>query len=96
VETDFPGIRSRIDSLYTSTPLTYRDYTGSWNGSIYGILKDYMDPLCTMIIPKTSVGNLFFTGQNINVHGVIGVTVCSILTCMELTGSHDLINIIRE
>jgi all-trans-retinol 13,14-reductase len=96
VEADFPGIRSKIDSWYTSTPLTYRDYTGAWNGSIYGILKDYRDPLGTMIIPKTSVGNLFFTGQNINIHGVIGVTVCSILTCMELTGSADLINKVRK
>jgi all-trans-retinol 13,14-reductase len=96
LEADFPGICSKIDTWYTSTPLTYRDYTGAWKGSIYGILKDYRDPLGTMIIPKTSVGNLFFTGQNINIHGVIGVTVCSILTCMELTGSHDLINKIRK
>jgi all-trans-retinol 13,14-reductase len=96
VEADFPGIRSKIDTWYTSTPLTYRDYTGAWKGSIYGILKDFRDPLGTMIIPKTSIGNLFFTGQNINVHGVIGVTVCSILTCMELTGSPDLINKIRK
>jgi all-trans-retinol 13,14-reductase len=90
IETDFPGIRGKIDSYYTSTPLTYRDYTGTCKGSIYGIQKDYNNPMKTMILPRTNLHNLFLTGQNISVHGVVGVTIGSILTCSELIGKQSL------
>jgi all-trans-retinol 13,14-reductase len=96
VELDFPGIRSMVDSYYTSTPLTYRDYTGTYRGSIYGILKDYNNPMKTMILPRTNLPNLFLTGQNINVHGVVGVTIGSILTCSELIGIQPLMTKFRN
>jgi len=96
VEKDFPGIRSKTKAYYSSTPLTYRDYIGTNKGSIYGLLKDYNNPLKTMIMPRTNVPNLFLTGQNINIHGVIGVTICSILTCAELVGTRRLLTKMRN
>jgi phytoene dehydrogenase-like protein len=95
LENDFPGIRSKTDAYYASTPLTYRDYIGSPTGSIYGMQKDYKDPLRTIVMPRTSIPNLFMTGQNINIHGVIGVTICSVLTCCEILGTEYLINKMR-
>lgn len=86
LERDFPGFKRSVKAYYTSTPLTYRDYTGTSRGSIYGVLKDYNNPLKTMILPKTTIPNLLLTGQNINIHGVVGVTISSILTCGELLG----------
>jgi len=44
IEKQFPGIKSKIKTFYTSTPLTYRDYTGTLEGSIYGIMKDCNNP----------------------------------------------------
>src|SRR5882672_3264006 len=44
VEQKFPGLRNCIQAYYTSTPLSYRDYIGSDDGSMYGIVKDYRDP----------------------------------------------------
>jgi all-trans-retinol 13,14-reductase len=96
IEMDFPGIRNKIKACYTSTPLTYRDYTGTHKGSIYGLLKDFNDPLRTMLLPRTSIRNLLFTGQNINIHGVIGVTICSIMTCSEFVGSKYLLKKMSE
>lgn len=95
LEKDFPGIRGKTESWYTSTPLTYRDYIGSPTGSLYGILKDFNDPLGTMVLPRTTIPNLYLTGQNINIHGVIGVTICSVLTCSELLGTDYLITKMR-
>lgn len=95
LESDFPGIRRAVASHYTSTPLTYRDYIGSPTGSIYGLQKDFNNPLTTMVVPRTSIPNLLLTGQNINIHGVIGVTICSVLTCGELTGLNYLIGKIK-
>ncbi len=41
VEKKFPSIRECIQSYYVATPLSYRDYQGSSDGSMYGIEKDY-------------------------------------------------------
>lgn len=96
IEKQFPGIRSKIKAYYTSTPLTYRDYTGTINGSIYGIMKDCNNPLKTFILPRTKVPNLLMTGQNINLHGVMGVTIGSLLTCGELIGFDYLLKKIQD
>jgi all-trans-retinol 13,14-reductase len=96
LETDFPGIKQAIKFIYTSSPLTYRDYTGTWEGSVYGIQKDYNSPLKTLILPRTHLRNLLLTGQNTNVHGVVGVTIGAFLTCSELLGKKYLMNKMRD
>lgn len=96
VEQLFPNIRNCIDCYYTSTPLTYRDYTGTPEGSAYGILKDSKNLLKTIILPKTKIGNLFFTGQNLNLHGILGVAIASVMTCSEIVGHEYLVNKIIE
>lgn len=96
VELKFPGLRSKIASYYTSTPLTYRDYIGTKDGSLYGIKKDYHDPLRSFISAKTKVPNLFLTGQNLNMHGVLGVTIGSIVTCSEFLGNKYLMEKINQ
>lgn len=92
IEIQFPGIRSCVEAYYTSTPLTWRDYTGTRAGSAYGILKDFNRPLESIILPKTKISNLFLTGQNINVHGILGVTISSVLTCAEIIDLRYLLN----
>lgn len=96
VEKKFPGLRDAIHSYYTSTPLTFRDYMGTTDGSIYGIAKDYKDPLRTFISPRTKIENLLFTGQNINLHGVLGVTVSALVTCSMILGLPYLIQKIED
>lgn len=59
VEVRFPGFRKTIKKVYSSSPLTYRDYTGTVDGSLYGILKDCNEPLKTLISAKTKIPNLF-------------------------------------
>jgi all-trans-retinol 13,14-reductase len=92
----FPSLRSSIQSYTTSTPLSYRDYIGAKDGGLYGIAKDYKDPLRTFISPTTKIPNLFFTGQNLNMHGVLGVTVGAIRTCGVFVGQNYLIQKINQ
>ncbi len=87
-----PGLKSAITSYFTSTPLTYRDYTGSANGSAYGIVKDYRNPMHAIVLPQTRLKNLYFTGQNINMHGILGVSISSVLTCAQLLGEEYVYN----
>jgi len=96
VEKKFPGLRLKINFLDSSTPLTWRDHTGTPEGSMYGIQKDFNDPFKTTILPRTKIPNLYFTGQNINLHGVLGVTIGSVLTCGEMIGLDSLIKKIRN
>jgi all-trans-retinol 13,14-reductase len=96
LEKKFSGIRSKIKSYTTSTPLSYRDYIGSNDGSMYGIAKDHNDPLRTFISAKTKIPNLYLTGQNLNMHGVLGVTIGSVVTCSEITGMDYLVKKITE
>jgi len=96
IERKFPGIRGYIKSYYTATPLSYRDYIGTEDGSLYGIVKDYKDSLKTFISPRTKLPNLFFTGQNLNLHGVLGAAMSGIVTANALLGNDDIINKIRN
>lgn len=85
----FPSIRKQLVSVHTSTPLTYRDYIGSADGTMYGFRKEAAYPLKTLISPKTKIENLFLTGQNIRLHGILGVTVTGFLTVGEMLGRDD-------
>ncbi len=96
VEKDFPGTRKYMKLYYTSTPLTYRDYTGTWEGSVYGMQKSFENPMTSLILPRTHVRNLLLTGQNINMHGVEGVSIGSFLTCSELLGKKYLMEKLKH
>ena len=90
LESHFPGIRQCISHTWSSTPLTYYDYTGTEGGGMYGIAKDVsMGPACR-VPHKTKIPNLFQTGQNINSHGMLGVLVGTIVTCSELLTSQRI------
>ena len=83
-EQQFPGLRAGVKRYYTSTPLTYYDYTGTERGSMYGVVHDVvLGPACR-VPQRTKVPNVYMTGQNINSHGMLGVIVGSIVTCSEL------------
>ena len=91
----FPEIANSISEFYTSTPLTYRDYIGNSDGSLYGIQKDNNDLYKTFISPLTKFENLFQTGQNVNLHGILGVTIGAVLTCSAILNNKDLIRKIK-
>lgn len=96
VEKKFPGFKGAIETYYTATPLSVRDYIGTSDGSLYGIVKDYREPMKTFISPRTKIPNLYLTGQNLNLHGVLGVTVSSVLTCSEILGIDYMIEKIKQ
>ena len=90
VEKDFPGLCSQLESYYKSTPLTYYDYTGTEDGSMYGVIKDITLGPAARIHHRTKIPNLLLTGQNINSHGILGVLVGTLVTCGELITSERI------
>jgi phytoene dehydrogenase-like protein len=85
-----PGLSGKISEVYTSSPLTYRDYTLTSQGSAYGLRKDYNNPMLTTLSPRTPVPNLLLTGQSLMVHGIHGVTMTALMTCAEILGKETI------
>lgn len=90
-----PGLHDMVEANYASSPLTYRDYTATPEGSAYGIRKDWQNPMMTLLTPKTPIPNLLLTGQSLTLHGLLGVTMTSLFTCAELIGREAAYQITR-
>ena len=88
-ETFIPNLHSMVEARYSSTPLTYRDYTLTPNGSAYGVRKDYHTPMMTLLSAKTPIPNLLLTGQSLTLHGLLGVTMTSLFTVAEIIGKDE-------
>ena len=90
LEKKIPNLRDSIKNIYTSSPLSYRDYIGSFNGNMYGYSKSSENPLKTMVSPRTKIDNLFLTGQSVNMHGILGCTIGAFNTCAEILGKEKI------
>ncbi len=89
LEHDFQGIRASIETYYAATPLTYRDYTLTPEGSIYGLAKN-VNNIADRVSFKTKIPNLLLVGQNINSHGMLGVLVGTMTVCNHLLGEEKV------
>jgi all-trans-retinol 13,14-reductase len=89
------GLEEHVEKVYTSTPLSYKDYTSTHEGSAYGIKKDFSKLMFTMLTPRTPLPNLLLTGQNLNLHGVLGVSMTSFFTCAEILGMDKIKDLLK-
>ncbi len=96
IEQVFPGISEKIKAVHSATPLTFRDYIGNKDGSLYGILKDSNSTTRTQINTKTRIANLHLTGQNVSMHGILGVTVSAFVTCFSFLDKDQLIQKVKN
>jgi len=87
IEKQIPGFKKSVKQYYISTPLTFRDYTSSPEGSAYGILKDFRKISESIIPVGTKFENLYLNGQSINFHGLLGISVTSLSVCSEILRS---------
>lgn len=91
-----PNIKDAIVTYNVASPLTFRDYMGTDDGSIYGLIANYQHPMQSLLSVNCKVSNLFFTGQNINIHGILGVSITAVNTCASLLGIETLLNKINN
>jgi all-trans-retinol 13,14-reductase len=56
---------------------------------MYGYKKNYDNMIETRILPKTKIENMFLTGQNVNLHGILGVPLSAIITVGTIVGGID-------
>ena len=96
MEQVFPDIRQAIDRVFSASPLTIRDYFGTKEGANYGTKRDCHFLSLSHISIRTKLDNLLLTGQNINLHGILGVPLTAISTCGELVGLKQLLDKINQ
>lgn len=95
IEERFPEIKSKVKNIYSSTPITYRDYVSTPDGSMYGIQKDFKNTHKTQINTKTHIPNLFLTGQNIVFHGILGATIGALVTSFNFVDNKQVVEKIK-
>lgn len=86
-----PDIKDAIANIYSSSPLTIRDYYGTRRGALFGFRKDCQNILLTQFPVFTKVRNLYLTGQNINLHGICGVPLTAINTAEAILGTNAIL-----
>lgn len=92
----YPGFGAGVQNVYSSTSLTFRDYLGSPDGSLYGILQDSASPASSLFSPRTKVPGLFLSGQNLNLHGILGVSISSAVTAASILGAEWMASEMRS
>lgn len=96
MESLYPDFRNSIEFVFASSPLTIRDYYGNKEGSNYGFRKDSNDLMLSQMSVATKVKNLFLTGQNVNIHGLCGVSLTAIETAEALVGHNAIVHKINK
>ncbi len=88
----FPELKGHLTPVETATPVTYMRYTGTAEGSIYGVRQSVrQSPLGI----ATSIRNLYLAGQSL-IPGVMGVMASSVLAVTQIIEPGFFWNRIRE
>lgn len=88
VEQFYPQIKEAIDLVYSSSPLTVRDYYNNPLGATFS--------QAGLNIPiRTKSPNLFITGQSVMYQTLFGVAVTSIMTTETILGKNIIENIAK-
>lgn len=81
VMTIFPELKGNCQIVDSASPLTYQRYTGTVNGSIYGIKQTVKQSSLSSVTP---IKGLFLAGQSIKVPGIMGSVVSSFLSVLNI------------
>ncbi len=83
----FPQLEGKIDYYELSTPLSTKHFVNYEHGEIYGL--DHSPARFRMkdLRPKTSIKNLYLTGQDIVTVGIGGALMSGLLTAAHVTSN---------
>lgn len=95
-ERALPGLSEITQKVFSSTPLTYRHFNLTPQGSAFGIRKDCRQPLLTYFSPRTQSANLLLTGQSLMLHGIEGVTLTALSSCAAIIGEKAIQDIVNQ
>jgi phytoene dehydrogenase-like protein len=95
VEKQHPGFRDLVAYAELATPLTFEFFTGAPSGTIYGYPATPDRFRKPWFRPKTTIPNLYLTGTDASILGVMGALMGGVATASTLLGSTGFIEIMR-
>jgi all-trans-retinol 13,14-reductase len=95
VEQHHPGFRDLVAYAELATPLTFEHFTAAPSGTIYGypVTPDRFRK--SWFMPRTPVRNLYLTGTDAAVLGIMGALMGGVATASTLLGAAGFPEIIR-
>jgi len=81
--------------LDVATPLSFRDWMNSPDGSAYGVLRSSSQTLATAMLNRTAVKGLYLAGQNVLAPGVIGTIMGSFGTVKLILGADTFTDLVH-
>jgi len=95
VERRHPGFRNLVEYAELATPLTFEHFTAAPSGSIYGYPgtpERYRNRKFGTVTP---IQNLYLTGSDVLLPGIMGAVMGGILTASRLLGPFGFFQIMR-
>lgn len=80
----FPEYKSFILNYQFASPVTLNKYLNYPEGAMYGIMKDSDFLLKNTFLAKSPLDNIWLTGQDVGMHGVLGVSIHALLTTLQI------------
>jgi all-trans-retinol 13,14-reductase len=96
VEQQHPGFRDLVAYAELATPLTFEHFTAAPSGTIYGYPATPDRFRKTWLTPKTPIRNLYLTGADAAVLGVMGALMGGVATASTLLGPAGFLEIMRS
>ena len=90
LERQIPGLRSQVDYMEISTPLSTRHFAGYEHGEIYGLEHSPSRFANRALRPRTAIPGLYLTGQDVVSCGVAGAMAGGYLTASAILGRNLL------
>ena len=94
VEQHLPGFRDLIAYSELATPLTFEYFTAAPSGTIYGYPATPDRFRKPWLGPKTPIENLYLTGADAAVLGIVGATMGGVVTASLVLGSTGFFEIL--
>jgi all-trans-retinol 13,14-reductase len=95
VERQHPGFRELVAYAELATPITFEFFTAAPSGTIYGYPATPDKFRKKWLAPKTPIRNLYLTGTDAAVLGVMGALMGGVATASTLLGSAGFLEIMR-
>jgi all-trans-retinol 13,14-reductase len=95
VEQHHPGFRSLVAYSELGTPLTFEHFTAAPLGAIYGYPATPDKFRKPWLAPRTLIKNLYLTGTDASVLGVMGALMGGVATASLLLGPGGFLRIMR-
>src|SRR5579864_525487 len=95
IEQRHPGFGDLVEYSELATPLTFEYFTGAPSGAIYGYPATPERYGKAWLGPRTPIRNLYLTGSDVALLGIMGALMGAVLTASCLLGRFGFLEVMR-